>query len=648
MTDWLLLLLWVWPLVLALPASRVRFRQDWAKPGAADASTRALDPRPSALPGRPSAFPWVVFGPIPALLALALVPLGSELPLPWLFLGTQLGLDATARVYLGFTSVLWLAAGVYTAYGERGSAGHAGRFDALFLLAMAGNLWLIVAQDLFGFYAGFAMMSVASYGLVIHDGSGSALRAGKVYLVMALLGEVALFAGLVLLASESGTTLPEPGAVTHLSGLTIGLLLLGLGVKAGMVPLHLWLPLAHPAAPVPASAVLSGTMIKVALLGWLRFLPVGALALPDWGHALAIAGLATMTLALPVGIVQRDPKVILAYSSIAKMGFLMLMLGLTLVQPALAPVGVAGIALYAAQHGLAKGGLFLGVGLRKHAGVSQALILGVLVFFALALAGAPFTSGAVTKYNLKPVLEAAEWTWLGAAVAASAVGTALLMARFVWVAVHTEPHAEPGWAWPLAAWGLLLILVALFPFAFGKPASWATNAGPVGLGAGIAAAVALVAALRPRLLAPFIGLVPAGDLLALLMPVLDALRQSGASLVGDIRQGFSRLQVLAAAAFERVFGTPAGDVERGLRQWPVAGVLWVVISAVLLILLFASRPVSMPDAGIDARTDTALGSVPDRMRQQSAPASPTDRAPDELNAEQPNPAPLHRTVGNPV
>jgi formate hydrogenlyase subunit 3/multisubunit Na+/H+ antiporter MnhD subunit len=569
----------------------VRFRQDWSQAAGIDGATAAPGPRPSA-------FPWVALGPVPALAAALLVPVGSELPVPWLFLGTQLALDATAQVYLAFTALVWLAAGVYAAFGERGGppdapAARGGRFDALFLLAMAGNFWLIVGADLFSFYAGFAMMGIAAYGLVVHDGSPSAVWAGKVYLVMALLGEVALFAGLVMLASEAGTTRPAAEDLTGLSALTIALLLGGLGVKAGLVPLHLWLPLAHPAAPVAASAVLSGTMIKVALLGWLRFLPVGELALPGWGHWLALAGLGTMTLALPVGLVQRDAKVILAYSSIAKMGFMMTVLGLVLVEPALAPVGVAGIVFYAAQHGLAKGGLFLGVGLRKHAGaagsMTQALILGLLVFLALALAGAPFTSGAVAKYDLKPVLDAAGWTWIGAVVAVSAVGTTLLMARFVWVSVRLGPHAEPGWLWPVAAWTLLTALVALFPFAFGKPAAWLSNALPVGVGVGIAAAVALAAALQPRLFAPFIGLVPAGDLLALVLPLLRAVREMGEVFLTDLKQAWSRLQGRAADAFERVFGTPAGDVERGLRQWPVAGALWVGISALLLLLLLASQ-----------------------------------------------------------
>jgi hydrogenase-4 component B len=120
----------------------------------------------------------------------------------------------------------------------------------------------------------------------------------------------------------------ERGRSGRLDGLAIGLLLLGLGVKAGMVPLHIWLPLAHPAAPVAASAVLSGTMIKTALLGWMRFLPVGAVALPEWGGLLAGAGTLTLLFALPIGLTQSDPKVVLAYSSISKMGLMMLVLGL--------------------------------------------------------------------------------------------------------------------------------------------------------------------------------------------------------------------------------------------------------------------------------------------------------------------------------
>ncbi len=492
MIGWLLLLSWVWPLLLAALAPRPRL---WWLPGV---------------------------GALPALLTALIVPLGTTLELPWLFLGTTLAMNPLTQVYLTFTSLLWLAAGVYAAFAQRGGE-HAGRFNLLFLLAMSGNLWLIVGQDLFSFYVGFAMMGLSSYGLVIHDGRPAALRAGKVYLVMALFGEVCLFAALVLIASQTGTTLPSADDLAALDGLAIALLLLGLGVKAGMVPLHIWLPLAHPAAPIAASAVLSGTMIKTALLGWMRFLPVGAVALPEWGGLLAAAGTLTLLFALPIGLTQSDPKVVLAYSSISKMGLLMLVLGLALIEPALAPVAVAGIAFYAANHALVKGGLFLGVGMRKHAAtrppVVQALVLGALVFLALSLAGAPFTSGAVAKYELKPIFGALDWVWIGFVVGVSTFGTTLLMVRFVWVSYRTEPHPEPGYRWPGIAWGALIGLVLLLPFVFGKPSAWLTNLVEVPLALNLGLLALLFAVLRPRLLAPLVDRIPPGDILALFTPV---------------------------------------------------------------------------------------------------------------------------------
>ena len=574
MSPWLLLAAWLWPLLLA--ATYI--------PGSG--SAKGGEPVPAGLG------PWrgalLISAPLPALTAALTLPVGTALPLPWLFLGTQLGLDAVARIYLTFTSLLWLAAAVYSAFGFRGDA-HARRFAALFLLAMAGNLWLIIGRDLPSFYAGFAMMGLASYGLVIHDASAAALRAGKVYLVMALLGEVTLFAAVILIALQTGTTTPTPEDLAALDGLAVGLALLGLGVKAGMVPLHLWLPLAHPAAPIPASAVLSGTMIKVALLGWMRFLPVGAVALPEWGALLAAMGFLTLFYALPIGLVQADPKTVLAYSSISKMGFMMLLLGLILAEPALAPLGIGAIALYAANHALVKGGLFLGVGLRKHASL-QPLVLGALVFLALALAGAPYTSGAVVKYGTKPILDAAAWPWSAAAVAVATVGTTLLMGRFLWVSARIRPHPERGWLWPGLAWTALLALVALFPFVLGKPAGLLTNAVAVPLGILLAGLVAIAALANPPWLRPLIGLIPPGDLVALAPPTGRAVVRVWLRLWQPSHAWLLGIASFATTRYDRLFGQPPGDTERGLRAWPVAGGLWIGITALLTWMLLAAQP----------------------------------------------------------
>jgi hydrogenase-4 component B len=573
MTSTLLIGAWLWPLLLAgalglLPDGAQRGNLDSAGPG------RRSRPRLWLLPA---------LGSLPGLAAGLLVPVGSTLDLPWLFLGTTLGLDAIGRVFLLFTSTLWLVAGVHAAWNFR-DAVHGRRFGALFLLAMAGNLWLIVGQDLASFYLGFAMMSLSSYGLVIHNGDPAALRAGKVYLVLTLLGEVTLFAALVLIALDAGSMNPTPDQLGSLDDLTIGLTIAGLAVKAGLVPLHLWLPLAHPAAPVPASAVLSGTMIKVALLGWLRFLPFGEAALPVWGQLLTAAGLLTLFFALPIGMVQRDPKVVLAYSSIAKMGLMILALGLMLTEPALAPAGAMAIALYAAHHGLVKGGLFLGVGMRKHAPWQPWVMTGI-AFLLLALAGLPFTGGAVVKYGVKPLLADADWTWITAAVAVSTIATTLLMVRFAWVIDQTASHPESGWLWPSLAWLVLLVLVVLFPFVLGKPAAWKVNALTVPIGLGIAGAVALIAWRWPAVTRPFVGRVPPGDLLALLQPIGRIAARIGAWSLRPLQRLADRTAALVRATLAPL-DQPGGDSEAWLRAWPVAGALWLCLACGLALLLF--------------------------------------------------------------
>lgn len=152
---------------------------------------------------------------------------------------------------------------------------------------------------------------------------------------------------------------------------------------------------------------------------------------------------------------------------------------LILLEPGLAAAGILVLSLYAAHHALVKGGLFLGVGLRQHAG-AQGLVLAGSAVLALSLAGAPASSGAVAKYAIKPTLAHVDWPWLAGAVALSTVGTALLMVRFLWVTWRTQPHPAPGYALGGVAWGALIALVLLYPLALGTPAAWASNAWPMG------------------------------------------------------------------------------------------------------------------------------------------------------------------------
>src|SRR5690606_19328303 len=142
------------------------------------------------------------------------------------------------------------------------------------------------------------------------------------YLALAILSEVLLLLGFAMLAVPApGTslTIDHVLAAWHtapLRDLTLGLLVAGFGLKMGLLPLHVWLPIAHPAAPMPASAVLSGAIVKAGVIGMIRFLPDDVL--PGWGGMLLALGFATAFYGVAVGVTQRNPKTVLAYSTVSQ------------------------------------------------------------------------------------------------------------------------------------------------------------------------------------------------------------------------------------------------------------------------------------------------------------------------------------------
>ncbi len=279
--------------------------------------------------------PWAA---LPALVVVFAVPQGATASFTWLLLGSHLGLDQTGYIFLLFSATLWLVSGLF-AQTYLADDTQRSRFFAFYLLAMAGNFGLILAQDLVTFYVYFSLMSFSSYGLVIHNGESESLRAGRIYLGLVVLGELMLFAAMVMMATNASSILLREVTAKPMSDITMALLLLGFGIKAGALPLHVWLPLAHPAAPVPASAVLSGAMIKAGLLGWIRFLPLGQVAFPEWGALVISAGLAAAFFGALVGVTQSNPKTVLAYSSISQMGLITMAVGSVLMMPSLAQLG---------------------------------------------------------------------------------------------------------------------------------------------------------------------------------------------------------------------------------------------------------------------------------------------------------------------
>lgn len=402
--------------------------------------------------------------PLPAL-ALAATEPGWQLELPWLLNGGRWAMDELRRLFLMLTAVLWTVAGVYaTGYL---AAGHLRRFCVFWGLTLAGNLGLTVAVDIGSFYSFFALMTFAGYGLVVHEGTREANFAGRVYLVMAVLGEMALLAGLMLAAAAADsqilTDLPKAIAEAPRRDLIIALLLAGFGVKAGLPLLHFWLPLAHPVAPTPASAVLSGAMIKAGLLGWLVTLPFGEMPLQGWGAVMLVAGAVGAIGAAVLGVCQHRPKAVLAYSSISQMGLMVLMVGAAMADPDRAPLLLSVIALYALHHALAKGSLFLSAGIALPVGrVRRAAVWLLIALPGFSLAGLPLTSGALAKLAMKEglakdKLDFALAGYLAPLMTAGAVATLLLVLRYLWT---LSGKLQPGRNPPMLAAGWLAAMAA--------------------------------------------------------------------------------------------------------------------------------------------------------------------------------------------
>lgn len=406
--------------------------------------------------------PWYWLTCVPALL-LSIWP-APALELALLWPGATWGADdLLARAWLGFSALLWGCASRF-AVADLSDGRHLQRFWLFWLLSLTGNLFLVIAQDAASFYIGFTLMSLSAYGLVVHLRGPAPRQAGRIYLQLAVLGEMLIYAGMLLRMHEAAGLL---GFVdwqsVPTSGLTAGLLLLGFGLKAGFWPLHVWLPLAHPAAPAAASAVLSGAMIKAGILGLWRFLPAQDVVLQELAVWLLAVGAVSAFYGVVLGLLQHQAKAALAYSSVSQMGYLLIILALGWQQPEARPAAALMLALYGVHHGLAKGALFMGAGLSAHVRL-KGWHWALMALPALALAGLPLSSGAALKVLLKGSVEhSLPGIWL-TLLSAGSVATLLVVARALWLMHQSQqannlpvPRASQLWPWAL----LCLMPIAL-------------------------------------------------------------------------------------------------------------------------------------------------------------------------------------------
>ncbi len=336
------------------------------------------------------------------------VALGWVVPLG----GLELRLDGLGGFFLALVGAVALPASIYAAGYDR----DARRGRGAYLLFVASMAVVTLAANALTFLIAWELMSLASYVLVLRDqDSPGAARAAWVYAVMTHAGFACLLAGMLLLGASahstrfSDWTAAAPALPATVATLVFVLLALGFAGKAGAIPLHVWLPLAHPEAPSHVSALMSGVMIKLGIYGLLRvtleWVPATA---PWWGVTILVIGTVSAVVGVLYALVDHDLKRLLAFHSIENIGIILIGLGAGLVFRAVGVPDLAVLALVAAlyhtlNHAVFKACLFLGAGSVLHAtGTRNMEEMGGLVR-TMPWTAASFLVGSVAIAGLPPL-----------------------------------------------------------------------------------------------------------------------------------------------------------------------------------------------------------------------------------------------------
>ena len=318
-------------------------------------------------------------------------------------IGIDMRLDALATLLLLVVSIVGLAISLYAVdYMRRFSA--RSHFYSLFLLMVAGMNGVILAGDLFNLYVFLEVAAIASYSLVAFGCAHEELEASFKYIVLGTLTSALILTGVALVYGITGTLnmgqIADRVAASGMDAplmLALGLFIVGFGFKSALVPFHAWLPDAHPSAPAPVSAMLSGVLIKaigIYVLARLTFNVFGvtgeALSLLRW------LGLASMVVGGFLAVGQKDIKRLFAFSSISQVGFMILGLGLG------TPLGIVGGLYHLVNHSMFKSLLFLNAGSVEYAtGIRDLNKLGGLNS-RLPVTGATSLVGSMSIAGLPP------------------------------------------------------------------------------------------------------------------------------------------------------------------------------------------------------------------------------------------------------
>lgn len=395
-----------------------------------------------------------------------------ELPagLPWLH--WQLHLDCLSAFFLLLVGVVVAAASVYGFAYNREYQGHPRQLTAILLfsgLFVAGMQLVVLADDAFAFMIAWELMSLSSYFLVANDHhKPDTRRAAFLYLLMAHISGVVILLAFGVLAGFSGSfdfaAMRAQSLTLTWSSIAFALALLGFGIKVGLLPMHGWLPQAHPVAPAPISAILSAVMVKIALYGFIRLV----FDLLDgmhwsWGVATLAVGAVTALYGVLYAFVQTDLKRLLAYSTVENLGLLFMGLGLSLIFFGTGHMRTGTLAFvatlfHALNHAAFKGLLFLGAGAVRHGVHDNDLNRMGGLMRRMPWTALLFLSGALSISSLPPFNGfASEWLLLQSALQAMTLDSGVLRAAIPLAAAVLVLTAALAAATFVKAYGLAFL-----------------------------------------------------------------------------------------------------------------------------------------------------------------------------------------------
>ena len=421
----------------------------------------------------------------------ALLPEPGEIFLGWTdMLTLSLRVDGVSRVWLLLVAVIWPGIGLYaTEYLEHDP--HPRRFCLFYTVTQGILHGLSMSGNLVTFYMFYEAMTLLTVPLVLHNMDKEAVAAAIKYLIYSVIGASAALIGIFFVGSVGGSGDFAAGALTAeqiagRAGLAMGIffaMLVGFGVKAGMFPMHGWLPTAHPVAPAPASAVLSGVITKMGVLGVIRVLysVAGVERLRGTWVQMTMLGLTMLTILMGslLAFIEKKLKKRLAYSSVSQVSYVLFGL-FTMTE-----IGFVGAVLHVIFHSLMKNTLFMGAGSIIHKTektyVTEMDGLGkrmpwTYAFFTVAslgLVGIPPTGGFISKWNLAQgaLATGLNYSWIGpvallisAILTAGYLFTVVIRGCFPGEEVKPEPNCEAGSRMliPMGVFSALIVLLGVF------------------------------------------------------------------------------------------------------------------------------------------------------------------------------------------